>query len=690
MCIDAGVVHGDCETGNSTLFWGHSAMVARRTPNSGSSVRPSPIPDDVEVASLLQVDGLLDTLENRWAGYWLEMQSLIREHAPGYELPGYHLPPSHGRAKRIRSAIYGDIDLQYPELTLLLDMPYVQRLRQISQMGLVHLVYPEARHSRFDHTLGVAWNARQYCTSLEGSIRKTDKKTLLAAAILHDIGHGPFSHCTEMWEESLCENRGGVWGWSGKTLGMPAYHSFPVDHITIDKSVKPHEANGVRLIYDHPIALALVRRGLARIGTEEQRKDFRKTQSLGIWTLLRLLGVNPITVAQMIVGDRVHGGPLVGIINGNLDADKFDYYQRDAYFTGAGQAGADVNYIIHNVTLAKHLPQGPHAHVALAWPAKAVNDIVFGLMSRKYFYANTANHPVAQNANAMLATAFFESYRALQDACKNLQGNGRCKYTAGKLLAYLPFMEDQDIWSFLDIMARAKCSDRCRQDRCRVTGYIIGKLRARSLFDRSPPQTGTTGNEFTKRIYGALRKNYSSRKDDKTQLIDFVYLIDHTGPGARCSSAETHDLRGITLIDWGWSPDNQMDLKEFVTRKETVFGQAAGDSGPSICIVPQQDSRECVVNLSTALDDPDQEIAKGIARYEYSMSFVQILNDSMNSDAPRHGGRISSEEITALEGQIAKAWIDLQPTKTPRPDKHRIGPDPASKGLVESAVKHIL
>jgi hypothetical protein len=101
-----------------------------------------------------------------------------------------------------------------------------------------------------------------------------------------------------------------------------------------------------------------------------------------------------------------------------------------------------------------------------------------------------------------------------------------------------------------------------------------------------------------------------------------------------------------------------------------------------------------VVNLSTALDDPDQEIAKGIARYEYSMSFVQILNDSMNSDAPRHRGRISSEQIKTVEGEIAKAWVDLQPSavgaETPRPDKHRIGPDPASKGLVESAIKHIL
>ena len=164
--------------------------------SQGSSPQPSRAPNGTEVESLRQVEDLLNTLEDRWAGYWQEMQSLlstVRADAMRSEKNS-----GRSRLKRIRSAVYGDIDLKYPELMYLVDMPYVQRLRQISQMGLVHFVYPEARHSRFDHTLGVAWNVRQVCSSLGGEVSPIDQKTLLAAAILHDIGHGPFSHCTEM------------------------------------------------------------------------------------------------------------------------------------------------------------------------------------------------------------------------------------------------------------------------------------------------------------------------------------------------------------------------------------------------------------------------------------------------------------------------------------------------------------
>ena len=83
-------------------------------------------------------------------------------------------------------------------LVELLATPQVQRLRRIRQLGLANLVYPGAEHSRFAHSLGVTHLARRVLNQVCGGAPQPDiKYATLAAALLHDIGHGPFSHAIE-------------------------------------------------------------------------------------------------------------------------------------------------------------------------------------------------------------------------------------------------------------------------------------------------------------------------------------------------------------------------------------------------------------------------------------------------------------------------------------------------------------
>ncbi|GAA0522879.1 hypothetical protein SAMN04488066_105158 [Halorubrum aquaticum] len=77
----------------------------------------------------------------------------------------------------------------------LLDTPTVQRLRHVKQLGTVQLVYPSANHTRFEHSLGVYHLARQALDHLGIEGRQADR--IEAAAMLHDVGHGPFSHNLE-------------------------------------------------------------------------------------------------------------------------------------------------------------------------------------------------------------------------------------------------------------------------------------------------------------------------------------------------------------------------------------------------------------------------------------------------------------------------------------------------------------
>src|SRR3954469_16865355 len=81
----------------------------------------------------------------------------------------------------------------------LLNVPQVQRLRRVRQLGLASLAYPGADHSRYSHSLGVMETARKMVDQLRASysIDPEAEKVCLVSALLHDLGHGPFSHVFE-------------------------------------------------------------------------------------------------------------------------------------------------------------------------------------------------------------------------------------------------------------------------------------------------------------------------------------------------------------------------------------------------------------------------------------------------------------------------------------------------------------
>lgn len=96
--------------------------------------------------------------------------------------------------KVIRDPIHGYIVLDDLALALI-DTPEMQRLRRIRQLGLSNFVYPGANHTRFEHSLGTLHLTDQLLHQLQ--VTGPERDEVRAAALLHDIGHGPFSHATE-------------------------------------------------------------------------------------------------------------------------------------------------------------------------------------------------------------------------------------------------------------------------------------------------------------------------------------------------------------------------------------------------------------------------------------------------------------------------------------------------------------
>ncbi len=198
-----------------------------------------------------------------------------------------------GGGEVIRDPLWNTIRLESSALRIV-DSPAFQRLRYIRQLGLAYLVYPGATHTRFDHALGVHHLARRTLSLLAGrgeldDVDPVDRRLVPLAALLHDIGHYPFSHALEELDPRF----------------------IPGDH----------EALVGRFLRDLEL-----REPLERISPD-----------------------GPERVEAMIRGHS--DSPLQGLVSGSLDLDKIEYLTRDAFFCGVPYGAVDVDRLLGALAL---------------------------------------------------------------------------------------------------------------------------------------------------------------------------------------------------------------------------------------------------------------------------------------------------------------------------------------------------
>ncbi len=112
----------------------------------------------------------------------------------------YPISSEYNKKKIINDPVYGFISLPNDILFDIIEHPYYQRLRRIKQLGMSHLVYPGALHTRFHHALGATHLMSKAIHVLRrkgNEISENEETAVLIAILLHDIGHGPFSHTLE-------------------------------------------------------------------------------------------------------------------------------------------------------------------------------------------------------------------------------------------------------------------------------------------------------------------------------------------------------------------------------------------------------------------------------------------------------------------------------------------------------------
>jgi hypothetical protein len=332
---------------------------------------------------------------------WAAVSELAKSWLGSIQITLERAPASRGFPKTFNDPIWGVIEL-YPWEVVLLDSLLLQRLRGVRQLGMAHLVYPGATHDRLEHMRGVVAAAARMVTALKHNAehrRKfgaepddtvplpsdTDVWSVRLAALVHDIGHGPFSHATE------------------PLLG----ERFEQDFKAAEEVLRTAFVGVSRIAPSETLAVLVVLTDAMREVLDEPR--------LGI---PRDAGGRELApaIAARLLGSHSHlDAPyLSGVISGPLDADKLDYMARDSHHAGL-PVGLDMDRLISKLEVVtvthENAPASLRERVARA-PKRRIYEVGISLaglgayeqmiITRVILYDRLYHHHKVRAAEAMV------------------------------------------------------------------------------------------------------------------------------------------------------------------------------------------------------------------------------------------------------------------------------------------------
>jgi len=271
--------------------------------------------------------------------------------------------------KIINDPVHGTIKISGPLLELA-STPEINRLNQIRQLGLAYLVFPGAHHTRYEHSFGVGYVADLLAKGL--GLSESESQLVQVAGLLHDLGHGPFSHTME----KIFNDRIGK------------------DHMALTRDI---------IIGD----------------VDQWDKGWWEKQGVergpSVPDLLEKWDLDPKEVSALICQDNAHTQHgqetlnvqgdqtffsnkryLYQIIHSALDADQLDFLLRDSHYTGVAYGIIDLDRIITTVTLY---------HGELMVEKRGISSLEGMLVARSLMYSSVYFHKTARIAESMLCRA---------------------------------------------------------------------------------------------------------------------------------------------------------------------------------------------------------------------------------------------------------------------------------------------
>ncbi len=214
----------------------------------------------------------------------------------------------------IVDSIHGDIHLTEREWKVV-DTASFQRLRHIKQLQMGQVTYPNATHTRFVHCLGTLRIMQRVLEAADKhgiNLDDDEQENLRLAALLHDVGHYPYSHLLEGVDKvNLLEER------------VPPAETGTKQTLDLDRKAVPypsHVSVGVLVVTKQPDMIDA-------IGSEAKARQ----------------------VADLFSGEEIENKKVSKLISSSWDLDRFDYLQRDSYATGLPYGRIDLNYLLNSL-----------------------------------------------------------------------------------------------------------------------------------------------------------------------------------------------------------------------------------------------------------------------------------------------------------------------------------------------------
>jgi HD superfamily phosphohydrolase len=394
------------------------------------------------------------------------------------------------KPQRIRDPVHNLIEFGTDQfehaLWRVIQTPPFQRLRRIRQLGFSEFVFPGATHTRFAHSIGVFHVARALMRVIRRHIDadsrqrfgETQARHALAAALVHDLGHGMFSHAFET---------------VGKSLNLV---------------MAQHETVSAAIIRDSEVTQAL---------TSELGSGFAQD-------------------VAALIGRKEPGNLYDSVVSSQFDADRLDYMQRDRLMTGVQSSGIDLTWLLANLEIASVATGADDA------PTGSVETLVLGpkaaqtaesyVLSLFHLYPNVYLHKTTRGAEMMFSALMHRLLRFGLDGRQDqtgLPGNHPILRFAREpdKLGHALGLDDLVFWGALPMLAEASDSEIARLAKALVERRLPACIDIRRQVEEELPiRAGEARTVWRARIALAcahieanLKAHPMSKQDGRARIL---------------------------------------------------------------------------------------------------------------------------------------------------------------------------
>jgi HD superfamily phosphohydrolase len=309
----------------------------------------------------------------------------------------------------LRDPVHGLVSFEAEEYSIipkLLDTREVQRLRRIRQLGLTSFAYPGADHTRFSHAIGAAFVMTRFIERLQEihellpfwqRVTTERARDAVAAALLHDVGHGPFSH---LFEEALPDG--------------PRHEEW-TSRVVMDPSTEVHQ-----LLRESDPGL-------------------------------------PARVNELVHG-RHRLGYLARTVSGTFDVDRCDYLLRDAHSTGVEYGKFDLDWLLRSLRFGEPRDDGEAPSLAIDG-AKGLPAIESFILARLFMFQHVYFHKTSRASEWMLSRLLARVCRLLSDGARLPlvpRAIESIAQTGDALLTDYLDLDDSGLWSAMAVWQHAQ------------------------------------------------------------------------------------------------------------------------------------------------------------------------------------------------------------------------------------------